>query len=60
MKIVYMLILGVYELGLVITQRHLLDINKQLKKDVNRDLRMVVNLLIGITPIAICLIGALG
>lgn len=60
MKIVYMIILMIYELGLCLMNNRM---NKQVidfKQDFNKDLRMINLLLIGIIPIAICIIGALG
>ena len=60
MKIVYMIILMIYELGLCLMNNKM---NKQViefKQDFNKDLRMINLLLIGIIPIAICIIGALG
>ena len=59
-KIVFMILLGIYELGLVIENRHLLKIEEEIKFGMFKDLRMVINLLIGIIPIAECIIGALG
>lgn len=59
MKIFYMIILLIYEIGLIITDNHLRKVEEEIKKGMFRDLRFIIKFIIYLIPIAVCMIGAL-
>lgn len=60
MKLFYMIILLIYQIGLIIFDKKLIKDEIEMGIDIHKELRRRINLIIGLIPIAICIIGALG